>query len=83
SEEKHEPVGDIDTAAVDSLKTLDPNGRLEKRPNSGRGFMSAPCQKRPSSSAKPSSAGGTGGCLWMDAPDFAVAQAGLRIQSSI
>jgi hypothetical protein len=24
SEEKHEPVGDIDTAAVDSLKTLDP-----------------------------------------------------------
>ena len=25
SEEKHEPVGDIDTAAVDSLKALDPN----------------------------------------------------------
>ena len=24
SEEKHEPVGDIDTAAVDSLKALDP-----------------------------------------------------------
>ena len=24
SEEKHEPVGDIDTAAVDSLKVLDP-----------------------------------------------------------
>jgi hypothetical protein len=40
-------------------------------------------QKRLSSSAKPSSAGGTGGCLRMDAPDFAVAQAGLRIQSSI
>src|SRR5262249_60702305 len=33
--------------------------------------------------AKPSRAGGTGGCLWMDAPDFAVAQPGLRIQSSI
>ena len=25
SEEKHEPAGDIDTAAVDSLKALDPN----------------------------------------------------------
>ena len=25
SEEKHEPVGDIDTAVVDSLKALDPN----------------------------------------------------------
>jgi hypothetical protein len=24
SEEKHEPVGDIDTAAMDSLKVLDP-----------------------------------------------------------
>ena len=35
SEEKHEPVSDIDTAVVDSLKVLDPpppNGRLEKRP---------------------------------------------------
>ena len=31
SEEKHEPVSDIDTAAMDSLKVLDPNGRLEKR----------------------------------------------------
>ena len=25
SEEKHEPVSDIDTAAADSLKALDPN----------------------------------------------------------
>ena len=25
SEEKHEPVSDIDTAGVDSLKALDPN----------------------------------------------------------
>ena len=25
SEEKHEPVSDIDTALVDSLKALDPN----------------------------------------------------------
>ena len=31
SEEKHEPVSDIDTVVVDSLKALDPNGRLEKR----------------------------------------------------
>jgi len=31
SEEKHEPVSDIDSVAVDSLKALDPSGRLEKR----------------------------------------------------
>ena len=31
SEEKHEPASDIDTVVVDSLKALDPNGRLEKR----------------------------------------------------
>src|SRR5262249_31066191 len=30
SEEKREPVSDIDTALVDSLKVLDPDGRLEK-----------------------------------------------------
>jgi hypothetical protein len=30
SEEKHEPVSDIDTVVVD-LKALDPDGRLEKR----------------------------------------------------
>jgi integrase len=33
SEEKREPVSDIDTAVVDSLKALDPDGRLEKRTN--------------------------------------------------
>jgi hypothetical protein len=31
SEEKHEPVSDIDIAVVDSLKCLTPNGRLEKQ----------------------------------------------------
>ena len=31
SEEKHEPASDIDTVVVDSLKVLDPDGRLEKR----------------------------------------------------
>jgi hypothetical protein len=31
SEEKREPASDIDTGAVDSLKALDPDGRLEKR----------------------------------------------------
>jgi hypothetical protein len=31
SEEKREPVSDIDTGVVDSLKALDPNGRLEKQ----------------------------------------------------
>ena len=32
SEEKREPASDIDTGVVDSLKVLDPDGRLEKRP---------------------------------------------------
>src|SRR5712672_2703919 len=32
SEEKREPVSDIDTGVVDSLKVLDPDDRLEKRP---------------------------------------------------
>src|SRR5258706_15677088 len=36
SEEKREPVSDIDTAVVDSLKALDPDGRLEKRTNSSQ-----------------------------------------------
>jgi hypothetical protein len=31
SEEKREPVSDIDTVPADSLKALDPDGRLEKR----------------------------------------------------
>ena len=31
SEEKREPVSDIDTAVVDSLTCLTPDGRLEKR----------------------------------------------------
>jgi hypothetical protein len=34
SEEKREPVSDIDTGVVVSLKVLDPDGRLEKRTNS-------------------------------------------------
>ena len=32
SEEKREPVSDIDAVVVESLKALDPNGRLEKLP---------------------------------------------------
>ena len=31
AEEKREPVSDIDTEVVDSLKVLDLDGRLEKR----------------------------------------------------
>ena len=31
SEEKHEPVSDIDNAVVESLTCLTPDGRLEKR----------------------------------------------------
>ena len=30
SEEKHEPVSDIDTALVDSLKVLDPEGTIRE-----------------------------------------------------
>jgi hypothetical protein len=40
SEEKREPVSDIDGVMVDSLKALDPNGRLEKQtfaPTAGKG----------------------------------------------
>src|SRR5215813_3139991 len=35
SEEKREPVSDIDTGVVVSLKVLDPDGRLEKRTRPG------------------------------------------------
>ena len=31
SEEKHEPVSDIDTAAADSLKVLDPKRPIRER----------------------------------------------------
>src|SRR5262249_33583178 len=47
SEEKREPVGDIDTGVVDSLKVLDPDGRLEKRTNCRQLGLSALCQSRP------------------------------------
>ena len=40
SEEKHEPASDIDTVVVDSLKALDPNGRLEKRTSCGNWHVS-------------------------------------------
>src|SRR6266568_3530703 len=45
SEEKHEPVSDIDTGVVDSLKALDPDGRLEKRTSIRDLAMSQKCQK--------------------------------------
>ena len=38
-------MSDIDTGVVVSLKVLDPDGRLEKRTNSGGLAMSASCQK--------------------------------------
>jgi len=41
SEEKREPVSDIDTGVVVSLKVLDPDGRLEKRTNIS-GFSVSP-----------------------------------------
>jgi hypothetical protein len=49
SEEKREPVSDIDTGVVVSLKVLDPDGRLEKRTNkrSFRYVHFAPLSTRP------------------------------------
>src|SRR5262249_13328655 len=47
SEEKREPVSDIALELVDSLKVLDPDGRLEKRTWSDTTGMSALCQSRP------------------------------------
>src|SRR6266550_2088497 len=46
SEEKDEPVSDIDTGVVDSLKALDSDGRLEKRTFDRRSAISAWCQQR-------------------------------------
>jgi hypothetical protein len=43
SEEKREPVSDIDTGVVDSLKALDPDGRLEKRKSIRDIAMSQKC----------------------------------------
>ena len=39
-------MSDIDTGVVDSLKALDPDGRLEKRTNSRHLGMCALCQKQ-------------------------------------
>ena len=36
SEEKHEPVSDVDTAAVDSLKVLDPKRPIREADKLGR-----------------------------------------------
>ncbi|MGB9297547.1 MAG: hypothetical protein WCB52_15235, partial [Pseudolabrys sp.] len=44
SEEKHEPASDIDTAAVDSLKTLDPNRPIREADNRGRSRIVRLCQ---------------------------------------
>ena len=41
--ETHEPVSDIDTVVVNSLKALDPNGLLEKRTLAMAGAMSVKC----------------------------------------
>ena len=49
SEEKREPASDIDTGVVDSLKALDPDGRLEKKQTSLlRAGTFASCQKETS-----------------------------------
>ena len=56
SEEKHEPVGDIDTAVVDGLKALDPERPIREadvghqlvfcaRPRSGRHCVGASCRR--------------------------------------
>ncbi len=39
SEEKHEPVSDIDAAVVDSLKALDPNRPIREADIGGLGLL--------------------------------------------
>ena len=41
SEEKHEPVSDIDTVVVDSLKALDPEWPIREEADMAARFMSA------------------------------------------
>src|SRR5258706_2632718 len=45
SEEKREPVSDIDTGVADSLKVLDPDGRLEKPTLLGAVGTAEKCQE--------------------------------------
>src|SRR6266566_9632505 len=46
SVEKHEPVSDIDTVVVDSLKALDPEWPIREADIDRRDGMSALCQSR-------------------------------------
>jgi hypothetical protein len=47
SEEKHEPVSDIDTVVVDSLKALDPEWPIREADMRQRGGqVSSACHKR-------------------------------------
>ena len=48
SEEKHEPVSDIDTVVVDSLKALDPKWPIREADVAQRGRHVRSCQKRTS-----------------------------------
>ena len=45
SGEKREPVSDIALELLDSLKVLDPDGRLEKRTSAERAGISALCHE--------------------------------------
>ena len=49
SEEKHEPVSDVDIAVAVSLKVLDLDGRLEKLTSESRAIMSASVLRGPRS----------------------------------
>ena len=51
-EEKHEPVSDIDTGAVDSLKVLDPKGPIKKRTLRKEPELSTGAPRHPSSEPK-------------------------------
>ena len=54
SEEKHEPVSDIDTAAADSLKVLDPKRPIREADIAERDGMSALFQQRTNASQQKS-----------------------------
>ena len=52
SEEKHEPVSDIDTVTADSLKALDPNRPIREADIAFTGFGTRLCGRKDEVSAK-------------------------------
>src|SRR3954469_23826235 len=53
SEEKHEPVSDIDTVAVDSLKALDPKRPIREADICGQAVSAEPAANGPTTDLAP------------------------------